>query len=199
MYYVPIVRFGPNDRNMKKTPPLPDAYAEASRAFEEGVARICDLYGVSPLVGRLYAMLFLSPEPLSLEALAARAGAAKSTVSVAIRKLLSARIVRRLPARGDRKDFYEAVTDPWAMLSDWTRLFFQPELDMWAATSAGLEDALASAKDAPAGAENAELRRRIRELGDFGVTIADLLRTLHRDRVPREPARSISIVRRDGQ
>lgn len=184
---------------MKTKPTSDPTYADAARAFEEGVARICHLYGVSPLVGRLYAALFLSAEPVSLEDLATRSGAAKSTVSVALRKLLVARVVRRLPPGGDRKDFYEAITDPWAMLSDWSRLFFQPELDMWKATSAGLERTLAGAKDAPVGAPNAELRRRIRELSGFGETVADLLGTLQRDRAPREAARSIPIVRKDGR
>jgi DNA-binding transcriptional regulator GbsR (MarR family) len=171
-------------------------YENATKNFEDGIARICDLYGVSPLVGRLYVALFLSAEPVSLEDLAARVGAAKSTVSVALRKLLAARIVRRLPSGGDRRDYYEAVTDPWAALSDWIRIYFQPELDMWRDTSSRLEAALVSAKDAPKGHENAEILRRIRELDAFSGVVADLLRVLERDRRPPEKARAIPIIRK---
>ena len=87
------------------------------------------LYGVNPLCGRLFAILFLAPEPLSLDDLCARAEAAKSTVSVALRQLLSLRVVRRLPARSNRRDFFEAVTDPWEIFGDWARLFM-PDRDV---------------------------------------------------------------------
>jgi hypothetical protein len=72
-------------------------FAQATEAFADGLARICRLYGVNPLLGRLYALLFVAPEPLSLDTIAQRAGTAKSTVSVALRRLLAARVVQRLP------------------------------------------------------------------------------------------------------
>src|SRR5690348_3789190 len=97
---------------MPKSTPAP-RFAIASAAFEAGVARICRLYGVNPLCGRLFAILFVAPEPLSLDQLRQRVGAAKSTLSVALRQLLSMRVVRRLPPTGDRRDYYEAVSDPW--------------------------------------------------------------------------------------
>jgi hypothetical protein len=40
-------------------------FATAAAGFEEGLARICRLYGVNPLCGRLFAMVFVAPEPLS--------------------------------------------------------------------------------------------------------------------------------------
>jgi DNA-binding transcriptional regulator GbsR (MarR family) len=191
-----FVSFGSN-RTIRTMPTRTQAYREAVAKFEEGVARICDLYGITPLTGRLYASLFLSPEPVSLEELADRVGAAKSTVSVALRKLLSARVVRRQPTRGDRRDYYEAVTDPWAALSDWIRLFFTPELEMWKETSSDLVAALASAKDAPKAAENAEIKRRIAELGDFASGVMELLAMLEQRRIPRPAARSIPVLRKE--
>jgi len=65
--------------------------------------------GVHPLAGRLFAILFLAPEPLALDELCERVGAAKSSVSVTLRRLLTVRVVERLPPRPDRRDFYRAM------------------------------------------------------------------------------------------
>ena len=168
-------------------------FADASAGFEEGVARICRLYGVNPLCGRLFAHLFLASGPLSLDELCRRTGAAKSTVSVALRTLLSARVARRLAPGRDRRDFYEAVSDPWELLADWSRLYFGPELEMWRETSDALTEALRAAKDAPRGAANAELRARIGRMRDFAEIFEGLMAQLVRTEHAPAAARTIRI------
>lgn len=143
------------------------------------MARICGLYGVNPLAGRLYAVLFLSTEPVSLEELCERVSAAKSTASVALRTLLAARVARRLPRRSDRRDWYEAVADPWEVLSEWNRLFFQPELDMWRENGRELEDALAS-RDAPAGEAKRVVRERLVVFREFVALFEELMTSFAR-------------------
>ena len=169
-----------------------ERFAKAATGFEEGVARICRLYGVNPLCGRLFAMLFLATEPLSLDELCDRAGAAKSTVSVALRQLLSMRVVNRLPSRGDRRDFYEAVTDPWEILADWSRLYVTPEIEMWRQTGDALEEALRSAKDAPGGRAKRELRERLSRMRSFVDLFEVMIGQVARTRTP-EAARTIRI------
>ncbi len=96
--------------------------------FADAIARVCQIYGIPPKYGQLYAHLFMSAEPLSLADLAERAGAAKSTVSVVMRKLERYRFVRRRPRGSDRRDWYEPVVDPMQVLQDWVRLFIAPEI-----------------------------------------------------------------------
>ena len=175
---------------MKKQMP---GFAAAAEDFENGVARICRLYGMNPLAGRLFAVLFLAPEPLSLEELCERVSAAKSTVSVLLRRLLSARVVERLPPASDRRDFYRAVADPWAIIADWSRLFFQPELEMWRVSGASLSEALRTARDAPRGEANRELRERIERVREFLELFEGLMASFERSRPAPRPARSIRI------
>ncbi|MEZ4313635.1 MAG: hypothetical protein R3F14_36905 [Polyangiaceae bacterium] len=125
------------------------SFHEAAEELASGMARICRLYGVAPIVGRLYAALFVATRPLSLDELCERVGAAKSTTSVALQKLVRAHVARRLPPRGDRRDYFEAVTDPWAVIADWNRLYFTPELEMFRETGHALEVSL-DGRDAPA-------------------------------------------------
>jgi DNA-binding transcriptional regulator GbsR (MarR family) len=171
-------------------------FAEAAAGFEDGVARICRVYGVSPILGRLYAVLFLAPEPLGLDELCAKVAAAKSTASVALRQLLSLHLVERLPPRGDRRDFYRAVTDPWALLADWSRIYFQPELEMWRSTGAALEQALGK-PDAPRGEERRALHERLLRMAAFVELFQELLGDLTQSRAQPPPSRSIPI-RLDG-
>src|SRR5215472_12222662 len=92
-----------------------DGCGDVSPDFEEMRRRYADLsgratavYGLSPLLSRLYGTLLLTPRPLSLDELAGAVGAAKSTVSAALRNLERYRLVRREWARGDRRDYYVA-------------------------------------------------------------------------------------------
>lgn len=169
-------------------------FAAATATLRDGLASVCRLYGINPLAGRLYAILFLAPEALSLDELAAEVRAAKSSVSVALRKLLAARVVRRLPPRGgDRRDFYEVVDDPWAMLADWHRFYFQPELEMWRQSGDALERALRDGADAPPPEARAILNDRLNRLREFAELTAQLLGQLAGARVAPAPARTITI------
>lgn len=107
-------------------PPSTPAYI--SEPFAAAVTQVCQLYGIPPKFGYLYALLFSSAEPLSLAQLTELSGAAKSTTSVVLRKLERYRFVRRRPRGSDRRDYYEAVADPAQILRDWARLFLAPEL-----------------------------------------------------------------------
>ncbi len=157
--------------------------------FMDGAARICRIYGVSPLLGRLYAVLFLSAAPLSLDELARRAGAAKSSVSVSLRQLVHVRVIRRVERHGDRRDYYEAVGNPWAVVAEWTRHFLQPELDLWTEIS---DDAVRTLERAGPRDERALLARlhAWRELLDVvGVILNDVPR-----RAARGSARAVHIA-----
>jgi DNA-binding transcriptional regulator GbsR (MarR family) len=135
--------------------------------FAELCGRAAAVYGLNPLLGRLYGMLFLSPEPLSLDELSELVGAAKSTVSVAIRGLETYRVVRREWRKGDRRDFYSARDDFPGMLQDWYLTFFQRELRYGEqANSTAREALLRSAGSAgwPAAEQRAVLLDRLDHL-----------------------------------
>ncbi|GEM_PF-4026637 len=131
-------------------------------AFADRLAQVCQIYGIPAKYGRLYALLFLTPEPLSLSALAERSGFAKSTASTTMRTLERYRFVRRLPRGSDRQDYYEAVTDPNEIFRDWVRMFLIPELAMGEEMVAGLDEGVATlcAAAGYSPEQSAELERR---------------------------------------
>lgn len=154
------------------------------RRLEDGViasfARVCQIYGIPASLGRLYALLYVSPAPMSLADLAEATGAAKSTTSVALRRLERYRMVRRLPRGSDRKDYYEALTDPAEIMREWVRHFIQPEMEVGAEMIASIEadlEAAVAAGEYDEG-EAGELRRRAGELRasmELGASLVGLL------------------------
>ena len=102
-----------------------------------------------------------------------------------------------MPPRADRKDYYEALTDPWQMLADWNRLYFQPEIAMFRENGDAIERALDSASDAPTGEAASELRRRIAGMRDLCEMFEDLFGQLERRRTAPKATRSIAIKLED--
>ncbi|MFH1874623.1 MAG: hypothetical protein ABH859_05490 [Pseudomonadota bacterium] len=58
--------------------------------------------------GQIYALLFLSAEPLSLDCISERLSLSKSNVSINIRLLEDFNLVRKVWVKGSRKDYYAA-------------------------------------------------------------------------------------------
>jgi len=73
---------------MPQKPAIDAAAVQAN--FAEQIAQVCRIYGIPARYGQLYALLFLSPDPLSLSELAERSQSAKSTTSTAMRRVASA-------------------------------------------------------------------------------------------------------------
>ena len=81
---------------------------------------------------------------MSLQEIATLVGAAKSTTSVALRRIEALGGVRRTRRPGDRRDFYEAVWDPVTLVAHWLRRFLLPDLAEGQAVAQNLAGALAA-------------------------------------------------------
>lgn len=84
--------------------------AEAQEVFVQGAGKISSaLLGmINRVGGQIYALLFLSEEPLSLDDIARRLAVSKSNVSINIRMLEDYSLVRKVWVKGSRKDYYAA-------------------------------------------------------------------------------------------
>ncbi len=75
------------------------------------------VWGTNRSVGQIHALLYLSDQPLTAEDLAATLGLARSNVSNSLKELVAWNLIRRVHVMGDRRDFFEAETDLWEMLT----------------------------------------------------------------------------------
>jgi DNA-binding transcriptional regulator GbsR (MarR family) len=87
---------------------------KAQRTFIDRLGDAAEADGLSPIAGRLFALLLLAPEPQSLDELAEALGVSKASVSTDARRLLERGIVERTRRTGDRRDFYELTPDFFA-------------------------------------------------------------------------------------
>ena len=80
--------------------------------FVEGMGASAASSGVlNALQGRIFALLYLGREPLSLEDIASELGQSKSNISINVRGLTDWHLIRRIHVAGSRRDHYEAATD----------------------------------------------------------------------------------------
>jgi DNA-binding transcriptional regulator GbsR (MarR family) len=89
-------------------------------AIEQFVLQWGDMggkWGVNRSVAQIHALLYVWERPLTAEEIAAWLGLARSNVSNSIKELQSWNLVRRVPVRGDRRDHFEAETDPWEIFA----------------------------------------------------------------------------------
>ena len=68
-------------------------------------------WGVNRTVGQIYALLFLSPQPLHADDIAEALGLARSSVSMGLKELQSWRLVKMSHLVGDRRDYFESPKD----------------------------------------------------------------------------------------
>ncbi|MBE7497014.1 MAG: hypothetical protein HS117_18900 [Verrucomicrobiaceae bacterium] len=95
---------------MKLSPPASGWTAETRRFIEAG-GNTTHAFGLGRMIGRVFALLYLSPRPVALEDIATRLQVSKASVSIVVRQLLGFQAVRHMGFQGDRRDFYEAETD----------------------------------------------------------------------------------------
>ncbi|MBI5936035.1 MAG: ArsR family transcriptional regulator [Chloroflexi bacterium] len=87
--------------------PLPQIKQE----FTEGLSQISRFWGFPKGMGAIFAVLYLSSNPLSLDEIVEQTGLTKGAVSTEVRALARLGLVHRSSKLADRKDYYEAETD----------------------------------------------------------------------------------------
>ena len=79
--------------------------------FTEGLSQISRFWGFPKGMGAIFAVLYLSPTPLSLDEIVQATGLTKGAISTEVRTLARMGLVHRSSKLADRKDYYEAEDD----------------------------------------------------------------------------------------
>ena len=79
--------------------------------FIEGWGRLGPSWGISKMMAEIYALLYISPSPLTLEDMSHKLATSRSNVSTNVRGLLDLGVVHKMIVRGERKDYYTAEDD----------------------------------------------------------------------------------------
>src|SRR5215475_10375812 len=100
------------------------AKADLSRRLEEVEDRFVDLWdnmsslwGISPTMARIHGLLYITGAAASMDDIMARLAISRGNVSMNLSKLVEWGLVRRVHKRGDRRDYYESLSDVWEMFT----------------------------------------------------------------------------------
>ncbi len=158
---------------------------EIERALEraranliQGVGRISSFWGLNKAMGELYGLLYLSPEPMTLDEMSEALGISKASVSIHMRALERIGMVRKVWKVGDRRDYYEAEVDFWEIAKG---IFRQREAREFDQALSSVTESLEMVQQAGADYDNELVQfylGRLRHMQDFFKTLDTLVKAV---------------------
>lgn len=148
--------------------------------FTEGLSHISHFWGFPKGVGAIFAVLYLSPAPLSLDELVLQSGLTKGAVSTDVRALARMGLVHRSTKLGDRKDYYEAETDFYKAIRSILGERQNREFERAVESVQETLESLKAAKGTMDETERKFLIQRVQALQDFFDAIDSLSRAVTR-------------------
>jgi len=97
--------------------------------FLEKINQICREFGLNNIMAQLYAVLYFSDRPLSLNDMLERLRISKGSVSVNIRNLERYGAAKKVWMKGSRRDYYEAERDLSTLLMDRVKSMAKKRID----------------------------------------------------------------------
>jgi DNA-binding transcriptional regulator GbsR (MarR family) len=86
---------------------------ESMQAFISHFGEMGSRWGINRTVGQIYALLYLSNEPLCADDIGEALGFSRSNVSMGLKELESWRLTRVKHFQKDRKEYYTVPDDVW--------------------------------------------------------------------------------------
>src|SRR5499425_3037289 len=124
------------------------------------------LWGISPTMAQIHGLLYITGSALSMDDIMSRLAISRGNVSMNLSKLVEWGLVRRVYKRGDRRDYYESLSDVWEMFTLVAAQRKRREIDPILSTLRRCREALSP--EALGGlADEPEARERARRVNDL--------------------------------
>ncbi len=135
--------------------------------FVQGMSQISKFWGFPKGMGAIFAVLYLSPDPLPLDDIAMQTGLTKGAISTNVRTLARMGLVYQSTKLGDRKDYYQAETDFYKSIRAILKERQNTEFDRAVATVREVLGELESDRVSEEDGEQEFLIERLRALSGF--------------------------------
>jgi HTH-type transcriptional regulator, glycine betaine synthesis regulator len=155
-------------------PPRELSAEEAELLAADAIGDVIEHWGFRKPLGRLWTVLYLVGGASSASELGERLSMSSGAVSMALTELQRWGIVKRVWRPGTRKEFYEAETDFWKMIS---RVVNERERFLLASVHDRLELAAKSLRSGAKTAEDKERVARVEHLVAFTSVAEGLVET----------------------
>lgn len=90
-----------------------EKYSKLRSAFVQTIEQLVQFRGNDPMIARIYAMIVLSPEPLTQEQIANSTGYSRSQISRYLANLEQRQMITKEPMPGSRTQLYGGSTKPF--------------------------------------------------------------------------------------
>lgn len=141
-------------------------------------------WGINRTVAQIYALLYLSPDPLTADELSTSLAIARSTVSTGLHELQSWGVVKVIHVLGDRRDHFTTMNDIWeifrVILDERKRREIDPTLEF-------LQETVSEMQIQPA--EDTYVEGRIEDMLKFFETVAEIYQQF--ERIPTDRLREL--------
>ncbi len=131
-------------------------WREAELSAADAIGRLMEFWGFRRHMGRIWTILYLSPEPMTTTDLSDTLQLSSSAVSLSLGELVRWGAVRKTWLPGERKDFYEAENSVWKLLR---RVYERRELNLIREALDAFSDAQARLEEARGSLTGHERRR----------------------------------------
>ena len=126
-------------------------------------------WGVNRTVGQIYALLFVAAKPLNADEVGEALAFSRSNVSMGLKELQSWGLVKLIHLPNDRREYFQAPEDVWAIFRTLAAERRKREIDP---TLSMLRDAL---MEQPSVAEDIHAQARMRQMHEFIERMTDWL------------------------
>jgi len=126
-------------------------------------------FGFARIAGQLEGLLFLAPEPLSLDDMADKLEVSKASVSTNIRLLERWKVVKKVYHKGDRKNLYQFRGSIWEIETEIAKTIVKDEIDRFKSLITHSMDDLSSVKSRSKDVKTQVefLRQRFEEIREY--------------------------------
>src|SRR5262249_23656015 len=139
---------------------------EVEETFVGRWRTMSSLWGISPTMAEIHGLLYVTGAALSMDDIMDRLRISRGNVSMNLSKLVEWGLVRRVHKRGDRRDYYESLSDVWEMFTLVASQRKRREIDPLLSTLRRCREEL-TPEVLGAGAEDPAARERFRRINDL--------------------------------
>jgi DNA-binding transcriptional regulator GbsR (MarR family) len=93
----------------------PEELAQAQAQFVTAWGQMGTTWGISRTMAEIHALLYISGRPLNTDEIMERLSISRGNASMSLRSLVEWGIVSRVHKKGERKEYFEADQDVWAL------------------------------------------------------------------------------------
>jgi DNA-binding transcriptional regulator GbsR (MarR family) len=126
-------------------------------------------WGINRTVGQIYALLYVSAQPLNADEIGESLGFSRSNVSMGLKELQSWNLVKLIHQPNDRREYFQAPEDVWAIFRTLANERRKREIDP---TLSMLRDAL---MEQPSVADDIHAQERMKQMHGFIELMTDWL------------------------